>query len=168
MRAWWLVVLVSGAAFAQQREPRLRTFIGGFSSGAFVSDGSFHAGLGGIAGDVGVQFDEHVSLSGALRASTVLQINWLQLAPSIEWSQSFFSIGIGVGGAVSLNFIPIQSGGVRPLLVAPLTFGFTWAERPDGVRLGSVRLNVELAFVWNPLSSGFGGSVGISLGRQSR
>ena len=178
MRVWVLVVLVSSAAFAEaergvtpqleEHAPRLRTFIGGFSSGGFLFP-TFHVGAVGIAADVGVQFNLKWSAYAALRASTSGQTNWVQLVPSFDWTIDFFSLGVGVGAAVSMNLIPTQLGGIRPALVVPLTLGFSTVPVPNGARMGSVRFNLELAFVWNPtVPYAFGGTVGISIGRQSR
>ncbi|PZR18434.1 MAG: hypothetical protein DI536_00705 [Archangium gephyra] len=178
MRVWLVVSLLSGVAVAQEDRgrrpeveahgPRLRTFIGGFSSGGFLLP-TFHVGPVGVAADVGVQFNRKVSAYGALRASTAFQTNWVQLVPSFDCTWDFFSLGAGVGAALSLNFIPTQLGGIRPALVVPLTLGFSTNPVPDGARLGSVRFNLELAFVWNPTAPfGFGGTVGLSIGRQSR
>ncbi|MGV3623694.1 MAG: hypothetical protein ACO1OB_22940 [Archangium sp.] len=177
-RMWVLVLVMSATALAQtergttpeqdEHGPRLRTFIGGYVSGGFLFP-TFHVGYAGIAGDVGVQVNRTFSTYVALRASSSGVTNWAHLAPTFEWSNGSFSLGAGVGAAISVNLIPTQLGGIRPAVVVPLTFGFSTAPVPDGARMGSVRFNIELAFVWNPTQyAGIGGMLGVSIGRQSR
>lgn len=168
-RVWVLVLVLSATVFAREPEEegvRLRTFIGGYSSAGFITS-TFHVGFVGIAGDVGLQLGDNVAVSMTLRGSTSGVTNWVQVAPSFEWSSGFFSLGVGVGAALSANLIPNQLGGLRPVLAAPLTLGFSTAPVPDGTRMGSVRFNVELVFLWQP-QAGYGGVIGVSIGRQSR
>lgn len=168
---WCLVLLLlAGLARAEgeapQPYPRLRTFIGGTSAAGGFSDGRYVTGVAGPAADVGVQVTPEVSFSGVFRSSTSGFQSWFQLAPTVEWSRSLFSVGLGVGAAVMVSFSP--GARVDPYLAVPFHFGLTLDERPDGVRLGAMRLNVEVSFVWNPMSRSAGAVVGFSLGRQSR
>jgi hypothetical protein len=170
MRFLALTALLAGVAHAeapaQQPYPRLRTFIGGISEGGALSDGNYYVGAGGFAADVGVQLQPQLSFSGVFRASTSGLMSLFRLGPSVEWDYHAFSIGLGVAGALRMDTAPKVH--VNPYLMVPFTVGLTLDEAPDGVRLGSMRLNLEVAFVWNPLTHGAGAIVGFSLGRQSR
>lgn len=159
MRVLALSVLLAGLAHA---EPRLRTFIGGTSSGGAFTDGRYLTGAFGVAADVGVQLSRDRAFSAELRASTSGFQSWFQLAPSVEWSSGPYSVGLGVGAALMLTFTPRAH--VDPYVAVPFHFGLTLDENPAG----SMRVNVEVAFVWNPMNHSAGALLGFSLGRQSR
>jgi hypothetical protein len=172
MRFLALTVLLAGVALAEPEEqaqqpyPRLRTYIGGISEGGALNDGNYYVGAGGVAADVGVQIRPDLAFNGVLRASTSGLMSLVRLGPSFEWSHRAFSLGLGIAGALRMDTAPTIH--VNPYLMVPLTVGLTLDEARDGIRLGAMRMNLEIAFVWNPMTRGTGAIVGFSIGRQSR
>lgn len=172
MRFLALTVLLSGLALAepeapeQQPYPRLRTYIGGISEGGALNDGNYYVGAGGVAADVGVQLRPDLAFNGVLRATTSGLMSLVRLGPSVEWVHQAFSIGLGVAGALRMDTAPNIH--FNPYVMVPFTVGLTLDEARDGLRLGAMRMNLEVAFVWNPITHGTGAIVGFSIGRQSR
>ena len=94
MGARWLaaVLFVAAVSYADEvgsAKPRdassepashLRTFIGGFASGAFLVSrvGVFTVSPLGVAVDVGVNFRDHLAVFGQFRLSTMLLFNHAQ------------------------------------------------------------------------------------------
>jgi hypothetical protein len=170
-----MVAMLSAPSWAEEEEEHeepeahVRTFLGGFTSGAYVTAGSFAAGPLGIAGDLGMQFTPHISASLQLRASTVFILNHFQVTPSVEWSLNRFSISLGIGGAALFTVLPLMGPEFRTVLAIPLGLGLTLGERETEVGLRSVRINLEFTLLVDPTPVlGIGGALGISVGSLTR
>ncbi len=102
---------------------------------------------------------------------TVGLVSHFDFLSLVEWSFGIFSLSTGIGAGLHAIFI-LYGAGLYPQIVVPLGLGFTIKEQPDGTRAGSVRINVEFAFSWNPspgtFPNGIGGSVCLSVGRLWR